>query len=255
MAHSEAAPQLITYVLRQADRSMVLAQRLLENVAHAPELEEDVALANVALDLLGQARVLYTYTGELEGVGHDEDHFAYWRDHTEYLNPLLVEQPNGDFAQLIVRQFLHDAFSTTYWAALAGSTDDTLAALAAKAVKETAYHLRHSSGWVVRLGDGTDESHGRAQAAVDRLWRYTAELFESDDVERSMVASGVAPDPDALRTAWSSTVDAVLSEATLTRPDEIPMASGGRTGTHTEGLSYLLGEMQVVARAHPGASW
>jgi ring-1,2-phenylacetyl-CoA epoxidase subunit PaaC len=253
---------LLTYVLRQGDRSMVLAQRLLENVTHAPALEEDVALSNIALDLIGQARVLYTYAGEIEelgtldgGVAHDEDHYAYWRDPTEYLNPLLVEQPNGDFAHLIVRQFFHDAFSSVLWDELCSSVDETLAALAAKAVKETAYHLRHTRAWVIRLGDGTDESHGRAQAAVDRLWRYTGELFERDAVEDRLVAAGVAPDEQLLHQRWSRIVNDALDEATLTHPTDLPMATGGRTGTHSEALSYLLGEMQVLARAHPGATW
>lgn len=246
---------LLTYVLRQGDRSMVLAQRLLESIAHAPELEEDVALGNIALDLIGQARLLYTYAGDVEGAGHDEDHFAYFRDHTEFLNPLLVEQPTGDFGQLIARQFLHDAFSSVYWEALCSSTDETLAAIAARAVKETAYHLRHSRGWVVRLGDGTDESNERTQAGIDRLWRHTNELFERDEVEDALVEAGVAPDPDVLRAAWLSTVESTLAEATLERPADEYVTTGGRTGTHTEYLSYLLGEMQVLARAHPGATW
>ena len=261
---SDTPPQgysdLLTYVLRQGDRSLVLAQRLLENVTHAPELEEDVALSNIALDLIGQARVLYTYAGEIEGPAADgtvrsEDHYAYWRDHTEFLNPLLVEQPNGDFAHLIVRQFLHDAFSSVLWDELRASTDGTLAALATKAVKETAYHLRHSRGWVVRLGDGTDESHARTQIAVDRLWRYTGELGERDEVEQRLIDAGVAPDTDRLGARWSSIVEQALVEATLTHPIDLPMASGGRMGIHTEALSYLLGEMQVLARAHPGATW
>ena len=161
---------LLTYVLRQGDRALVLAQRLLEQVTHAPEIEEDMALANLALDLIGQARALYTYAGEIEGEGHDEDHFAYWRDQHEFLNPLLVEQPNGDFAHVIVRQFLHDAFALPYWQAMTRSSDATLAALAGKSEKETAYHLRHSRAWVVRLGDGTDgeprPGAGRGRRAV-----------------------------------------------------------------------------------------
>ena len=169
---------LLTYTLRQGDRALILAQRLLESITHAPEIEEDMALSNLALDLIGQARALYTYAGELEGpvdgVVRDENHYAYWREQHEFLNPLLVEQPNGDFAQIIVRQFLHDAYALPYWQAMTSSTDETLAALAAKSVKETAYHLRHTRSWVVRLGDGTDESHGRAQAAVDQLWRSPA---------------------------------------------------------------------------------
>jgi ring-1,2-phenylacetyl-CoA epoxidase subunit PaaC len=250
---------LLTYVLRQGDRALILAQRLLEAVTHAPEIEEDMALSNLALDLIGQARTLYTYAGSIDerpdGEVRDEDHYAYWRDAHEFLNPLLVEQPNGDFAQLIVRQFLHDAYALPYWQAMVASADPTLAALAGKASKETAYHLRHSAGWVVRLGDGTDESHRRAQAAVDHLWRFTGELFEADDVERTLVANGVAADPDVLRGGWRATVTATLAEATVEMPADGVMQSGGRTGRHTEAFSYLVGELQVVARAHPGAAW
>ena len=187
---------LLTYTLRQGDRSLVLAQRLLEAVTHAPEIEEDMALSNLALDLIGQTRALYAYAGEIEGPvdGHlrDEDHYAYWRDQHEFLNPLLVEQPNGDFAQIIVRQFLHDAWALPYWTGMQESADESLRALAGKASKETAYHLRHSRGWIVRLGDGTDESHARAQTAVDELWRYTGELFEADEVEQKLETDGVA---------------------------------------------------------------
>jgi ring-1,2-phenylacetyl-CoA epoxidase subunit PaaC len=246
---------LLTYVLRQGDRALVLAQRLLEEVTHAPEIEEDMALANLALDLIGQARALHSYAAEVEGGGHDEDHFAYWREQHEFLNPLLVEQPNGDFAHVIVRQFLHDAFALPYWQAMTRSTDATLAALAGKSEKETAYHLRHSRAWVVRLGDGTAESHTRAQAAVDALWRFTGELFDGDEVEHALVTSGVAADPIALAGAWRATVEGALREATLDVPGDVTMQRGGRVGRHSEGFSYLLGEMQVVARAHPGATW
>ena len=246
---------LLTYTLRQGDRALVLAQRLLEQVTHAPEIEEDMALANLALDLIGQARALYTYAGEIEGEGHDEDHFAYSRDQHEFLNPLLVEQPNRDFAHVIVRQFLHDAFALPYWQAMTRSSDATLAALAGKSEKETAYHLRHSRAWVVRLGDGTEESHTRAQVAVDELWRYTGELFEQDHVEDELVAADIAADPAVLAGEWRSVVESTLAEATLACPSEVVMQRGGRLGQHTEGFSYLLGELQVVARAHPGATW
>ena len=246
---------LLTYVLRQGDRALVLAQRLLESITHAPEIEEDMALSNLALDLIGQARTLYTYAAELEGAGHDEDHFAYWREADEFLNPLLVERPNGDFAHLIVRQFLHDAYALALWRGLIESADETLAALAGKAAKETAYHWRHSRSWVVRLGDGTDESRARAQTAVDQLWRYTGELFERDAVEDALVATGIAADPTALRREWDGLVGAALTEATLEQPADEAMQTGGRSGTHTEAFSYLIGEMQVIARAHPGATW
>jgi ring-1,2-phenylacetyl-CoA epoxidase subunit PaaC len=246
---------LLTYTLRQGDRALVLAQRLLEVVTHAPEIEEDMALSNLALDLIGQARALYTYAGEVEAAGHDEDHFAYWRDQHEFLNPLLVEIPNGDFAQVIARQFLHDAYALPYWQAMTASSDETLAAIAGKSVKETAYHLRHGRSWVLRLGDGTDESHRRIQTAIDDLWRYTGEMFETDEVERELVAAGVAADPDAVREQWRDTVSSTLAEATLTMPADGPMQTGGRLGRHTESFSYLIGELQVLARAHPGATW
>lgn len=250
---------LLAYVLRQGDRALVLAQRLLESITHAPEIEEDMALSNLALDLIGQARALYSYAGEIEGAttgdARDEDHYAYWRDAHEFANPLLVERPNGDFAQVIVRQFLHDAFALPYWHAMTRSVDEALAALAGKTVKETTYHLRHSRGWVVRLGDGTDESHRRAQAAVDALWRYTGELFEVDAIDQELVGSGVAADPAAVRAEWDLLVRDAFDEATLTVPDAVSMQTGGRTGRHTEEFSYLIGEMQVVARAHPGATW
>jgi len=246
---------LLTYVLRQGDRALVLAQRLLEQITHAPEIEEDMALANLALDLIGQTRNLYTYAGEIEGAGHDEDHFAYWREQHEFVNPLLVEQPNGDFAHVIVRQFLHDAFALPYWEAMAGSSDATLAALAAKSGKETAYHLRHSRAWVVRLGDGTEASHARAQTAVGDLWRFTGELFERDGVDDELIAAGVAADPGPIAAAWQHTVESTLREATLAIPVDVVMQTGGRVGRHAEDFSYLLGELQVIARAHPGASW
>ncbi|MDW3212453.1 MAG: 1,2-phenylacetyl-CoA epoxidase subunit PaaC [Ilumatobacteraceae bacterium] len=251
---------LVTYVLRQGDRALILAQRLLEEITHAPEIEEDMALSNLALDLIGQARGLYTYAGGLEGPADDghvrtEDHYAYWREQHEFLNPLLVEQPNDDFAHLIARQFLHDAMALPYWQAMTNSADDTLAGLAGKAVKETAYHLRHSRGWVVRLGDGTDESHRRMQAAIDHLWRYTGELFEHDHVEDELIADGVAADPESVRAEWRRVVDEALGEARLEAPDDGVMQTGGRHGRHSEGFSYLIGELQVLARAHPGASW
>ena len=251
---------LVTYVLRQGDRALILAQRLLEEITHAPEIEEDMALSNLALDLIGQARGLYTYAAELEGPDADgnprtENHYAYWREQHEFLSPLLVEQPNDDFAHVIGRQFLHDAAALPFWQAMTGSADATLAALAGKAVKETAYHLRHSRSWVVRLGDGTDESHRRMQAAIDHLWRYTGELFERDEVDDELVASGIAVDPDSVRTEWQRIVHEALAEATLTVPDDGVMQSGGRHGRHTEQFSYLIGELQVLARAHPGASW
>ena len=250
---------LLTYTLRQGDRALILAQRLLEAITHAPEIEEDMALSNLALDLIGQTRALYTYAGELDvlidGSVRDENYYAYWREQHEFLNPLLVEQLNGDFARIIVRQFLHDAFAFPYWRVMQHSTDETLAAIAAKSIKETAYHLRHSRSWLVRLGDGTDESHRRAQAAVDQLWRYTGEMFETDEVEDALISAGIAFDHNELHETWHATIAAAFSEATLETPPDAVMHTGGRSGRHSESFSRLIGEMQVLARAHPGATW
>lgn len=243
------------YPLRHGDRALVLGQRLGQWVTHAPELEEEIALANLALDLLGQARALYTEAGAWSGRGWTEDDLAYWRDDRSFFNPLLVEQPNGDFAVTMVRQLLHDAWAAELWGALRSSTDPFLAGLAGKVVKETAYHLRHASAWVVRLGDGTDESRRRCVAALDDLWRFTGELFEADEVETELVAAGAVPDPASLREPWLARVRAALDQATLPVPADQPMRSGGRRGLHGEQLSHLLGELQVVARSHPGASW
>jgi ring-1,2-phenylacetyl-CoA epoxidase subunit PaaC len=233
----------------------VLGHRLSEWCGHAPMLEEDIALANIALDLIGQARPLYAYAAELEGEGRNEDKLAYLRDASQYRNVLLVEQPNGDFAVTIVRQFLYAAFMAPFWRLLAGSRDATFAAIAAKAEKEAAYHLRHSAEWLIRLGDGTPESHARAQAALDELWMYTGELFEADAIERGLIERGVALDPQTLRPEWDETVDRVLGEATLKRPPDGWMQTGGRTGRHSEHLGFILADMQFLQRAYPGATW
>jgi len=246
---------LVQYALRLADNALVLGHRLSEWCGHAPMLEEDIALANIALDLIGQARPLYAYAAELEGEGRNEDKLAYLRDASQYRNVLLVEQPNGDFAVTIVRQFLYAAFMAPFWRLLAGSRDATFAAIAAKAEKEAAYHLRHSAEWLIRLGDGTPESHARAQAALDELWMYTGELFEADAIERGLIERGVALDPQTLRPEWDETVDRVLGEATLKRPPDDWMQTGGRTGRHSEHLGFILADMQFLQRAYPGATW
>ncbi len=243
------------YVLRLADTNLVLAQRLGEWVGHAPALEEDLGLANVSLDLLGQARFLLAHAGELEGRGRNEDALAYLREESEYLNLTLVEQPNGDFGCTIARQFLFDAWQLALYEALESSTDAKLAAIAAKGLRETRYHLRYSGGWLTRLGDGTPESHARAADALVRFWPFTGELFEADDVDRAAVAEGIGPAPDTLKAAWNATVDAVLAEATLARPAESSFGWMGKQGRHSEHLGYLLAEMQSLHRAHPGASW
>lgn len=250
-----AAQSHFLYVLRLADASLILAQRLGELVGHAPALEEDLGLANIGLDLLGQARLLLTYAGEIEGKGRDEDALAFLREHRDFLNPVLVEQPNGDFGQTVVRQFLIDAWQMELYERLAQSTDARLAEVAAKAVKETRYHLRYSSSWLVRLGDGTQESHDRVQQALDQLWPYTRELFDADEIDNEMIRAGIAPDFSVVRQGWDATVDAVLAEATLQRPADRPYLWYGKRGDHSEHLGRLLAEMQYMQRTYPGASW
>ncbi len=243
------------YVLRLGDDALVEAQRLAEWCAAAPEMEEDVALTNIALDQLGAARLLLSYAGELEGAGRDEDALAYLRDDREYRNCLLVELPDrGDFGITIAKLLFLAAYQRLLYDTLAGTdrpgTDERLVAIAGTARKESAYHLDHAAQWTIRLGDGTDESHRRMQAAVDELWPYTHELFAADHA-----GARVAVDPATLRPAWLSTVEPILAEATLSRPEDGWAPAGGREGRHTEHLSFLLGEMQVLHRAHPGAVW
>ena len=246
---------LFRYVLRLGDLSLILGQRLGEWVGHAPALEEDLGLANLSLDLVGQARLLLTYAGEIEGLGRDEDGIAFLREHGEYLNAILAEQPNGDFGQTIVRQVLIDAFQLELYARMSTSTDERLAAIAAKSVKEVRYHLRYSGGWLVRLGDGTEESHARVQAALDRLWPYTVELFAEDELDRAMADQGVAPRLSEMQAAWSARIGEILAEATLARPLDRPHSWHGKRGQHSEHLGYILAEMQHLQRAHPGARW
>ncbi|MEV4761011.1 1,2-phenylacetyl-CoA epoxidase subunit PaaC [Micromonospora chokoriensis] len=235
------------FTLALADDALIAAQRLAEWTTRAPEMEEDIALANIALDQLGAARLLLSYAGELEGAGRDEDALAYLRDDREFRNALLVELPNGDFAVTMAKLFFLAAYQLPLYTALVDCADERLAAIGAKARKESAYHLDHGALWVKRLGDGTEESHRRMQAAVDQVWPYTHELF---------VADPAAPvDPATVRPAFDETVGAVLAEATLTRPESGWAPGGGRTGVHTEHLAYLLAEMQVLHRAHPGATW
>lgn len=245
----------LIYVLRLADTSLVLGQRLGEWVGHAPALEEDLGLANVSLDLIGQARFLLTYACDLEGRGRTEDDLAMERDGSDYRNLALAEQPNGDFGRTIVRQVLLDAFQLELYEALQSSKDARLAEVAAKALKETRYHFRYSAGWLVRLGDGTEESRRRVQSALDELWRFTREFFIADDVDREMASAGVAPSLADLERGWNALIDDVLREATLKRPADVPYSWHGKRGEHTEHLGYLLAEMQFLHRAYPGASW
>jgi ring-1,2-phenylacetyl-CoA epoxidase subunit PaaC len=246
---------LVLYALRRADDALILGHRLSEWCGHAPALEEDMALANMGLDLLGQARELYSYAAKIEAKGNNEDTFAYLRDVRQYRNLLLVEQPNGDFARTMARQFFYAAFADLYWRAMMKSGDATLAAIAAKSEKESAYHLRHSSEWMVRLGDGTGESHRRAQTAVDDLWAFTGEMFEVDESERALIERGVAVDPATLHPRWLKTVSDVMGEAALVLPESGWMQRGGRGGKHSEHLGHLLSELQSMQRTFPGATW
>jgi ring-1,2-phenylacetyl-CoA epoxidase subunit PaaC len=246
---------LVLYILRRADDALILGHRLSEWCGHAPALEEDMALANMGLDLLGQARELYAYAAKVEGRGNDEDKFAYLRDVRQYRNLLLMEQPNGDFARTMARQFFYSAFADLYWRVMMTSSDATLAAIAAKSEKESAYHLRHSSEWIIRLGDGTEESHRRAQAAIDDLWAFTGEMFAVDAAEQALIDAGVAIDPAGLRPQWLKTVTGVVAEATLNLPTSDWMQQGGRVGRHSEYLGHLLAELQSLQRSFPGATW
>lgn len=250
-----SANPLFEYLLRLGDDRLVLGHRMSEWCGHGPILEEDIALANISLDLIGQAASLLKLAGEVEGKGRSEDALAYFREAVEYRNALLVELPKGDFAVTIVRQFLFDTHSVLLLDALAGSRHEGIAAIAAKSLKEDKYHLRHSSEWVVRLGDGTAESHQRAQVALDSLWPYVTELFEGDDVDTAVAALGVTVDLAATKSRWDAMVNDVLARATLTRPAEGAPQRGGRRGRHTEHLGHLLATMQIVARSHPGATW
>lgn len=243
------------YVLRHADDNLILAQRLSEWISHAPELEEDIALGNIALDHLGVARALLIHAAWVEGGDRDEDDLAFLRSEREFTNVLLVEQPNGDFAHTMARQLFFDVYQLLLWEALSESTDHTLGGIAAKALKEARYHVRHSSAWVIRLGDGTEESHQRMQAAVDAQWRYTQELFTPDAVDVAVEAEGIGVNLTRMRPAWTSQIGSVLSEATLSMPDDPYQRGGGRTGFHTEHLGHLLAEMQWMQRTYPGLAW
>lgn len=238
---TEAGDRYVTRLIAHADDNLILSQRLGEWISRAPELEEDIAIGNFALDHLGVARALFAHATALEGEGRSEDDLAMWRSEREFRNLLLVEQPNGDFACTMVRSLFFDAYQLGLWAHLSRSDDTTLAGIAARALKEAKYHFRHSSSWVIRLGDGTDESHRRAQTAVDSLWRYTGEMFEGEH--------------ENLRGEWELHMGQVLREATLTAPDDGFQRTGGREGMHTEHLGHLLSEMQWLQRSHPGASW
>ena len=257
------ANTLFDYLLRLGDTDLVLAQRLGEWVGHGPVIEEDIALTNVGLDLLGQARLWLGYAGEVEarvhGKGRSEDELAFLRDGHAYRNIQLAEQPNGDYAATMARQFYFDQAHALLLRGLAGSRDERVAGIAAKAAKEVRYHVERSSDWIVRLGDGTDESHQRMQRAIDDLWPYTGEMFVGDAIDSELAGAGVVPDPTLLRDEWLTHVRAVLDEATLALPTAEWMQGargrGGKQGVHTEHLGHLLAEMQFLPRAYPGAQW
>lgn len=248
-------PALFEYVLRMADDSLILGQRLGEWCGHGPILEEDIAMTNISLDLIGQAISLYDLAAELEGEGKTHDDLAFLRFENQYKNVLLVEQPNGDFAMTMLRQFFFDAFRKPLYEALCQSPITQLAAIAEKSLKETRYHLKHSSEWVIRMGDGTEESHERAQAAIDHLWRYTAELFYEDTIDEQLQAQQQVPVLKEIQAAWMETVKAVLSEATLKLPTNNWKFEGGRQGRHSEHMGYLLAELQYMQRAYPNMQW
>jgi len=246
---------LTAYVLRLGDNALILAQRMLELVASDPELEEELANANFALDYIGQARLFYSYAGEREGNGRDEDDLAFMRPEQEFRNLLLVEQPNGHFGDTIVRQVLFDAYYLALLEALTDCSDARLAEIAARAEKEVRYHLRHGAQWLVRLGDGTEESHRRVQESLDRLWRYTGEMFVADELDDAMQASFHGPDLGQIRDRWQADIAAIVKQATLRLPEEQAMASGGKQGIHTEHFGYLIAEMQNLPRTYPGVTW
>lgn len=246
---------LLAFVLRLADDHLILGHRLSEWCGHAPMLEEDLAMPNMALDLIGQARALYQYAAELEGKGRTEDDFAYLRREREYTNCLMVERPNGDFAHTMLRQLTFAAFMEPMWRAMAVSKDETLAGIAAKAVKEVAYHIRHTGEWVIRLGDGTEESAARMKQAVEDLAPYVDELFDADDVTRAMVEAGIAPDPAVLRQSFDRTMATIFAEAFLDMPTAPFAQRGGRDGRHGEAMGFLLADLQYMQRTFPGAAW
>jgi len=244
---------LYEYLLRFGDNALILSQRLGEWCGHGPVLEEDIALTNVALDLVGQARLWLGYAGEL--VNRDEDQLAYRRDAGEFRNVLLVEQPNGDFAHTMVRQFFFDAWHHSILEKLSDSKEERIRGIAEKAVKEVAYHLRRSTDWTLRLGDGTEESHSRMQRAIDDLWMYTGELFEMDAIEEEMKKTGIGCDLAALDDPWRDRISRVFAEATLEIPKQTWMQRGGKRGVHSEKLGYILAEMQFLQRVYPGVKW
>jgi ring-1,2-phenylacetyl-CoA epoxidase subunit PaaC len=246
---------LFNYCLRLADTSLILAQRNAEWCGHGPFLEEDLALTNISLDLIGQANSIYQYAAQAEGKGRSADDLAYRRSEREFFNTLIVEQSNGDYAKTILRQFLCDAFDFYFYSDLLKSKDETISAIAAKSVKEITYHLRHSSSWVERFGDGTEESHKRIQDALNDLWRFTGEMFEMNEIDSVLIKEGIAVDLNSIKIKWESKVKEVLERATLKIPANTFMQRGSRDAKHTENLGFILAEMQSLPRALPDAKW
>jgi len=246
---------LFDYLLWLGDNSLVLGHRLSEWCGHGPVLEEDIALTNIALDLIGQSRLFLTYAGEVEGKGRSEDDLAYLRDVMAFKNTLLAEQLNGDFAVTMMRQFLFTVFNYHLQNALLTSTDERIRSIAEKAIKETTYHLRHCTDWVIRLGDGTEESHKRMLEAIDELWMFTDDLFDAVESDKLLIAAKIVPDMKGIQDKWNSTLKEVLGEATIKIPERSYMMKGGRKGIHTEHLGFLLAELQFMQRAYPGAKW
>lgn len=246
---------LFEYTVRIGDTSLILSQRLGEWCGHGPILEEDIALTNIALDMLGQARAFLSYAGQVEGKGRTDDDLAYFRGEREFKNFLLAEQPNGDFGQTILRQFFISTFQSNFFEHLMKSKDAMLAGLAEKSVKEVNYHLRHSSEWVKRLGDGTPESRKRMTDAIEALWIYTGDMFEMDETDKSLLREGIGVDLAEVKQLWDKQVKNVFDQSTLSIPESSFMISGSRQGKHTEHLGHLLAEMQSLPRAFPGAAW
>ena len=245
---------LFTYTLRIADSSLILGQRMSEWCSNGPTLEEDIAMSNISLDMFGQANGFYQYAAQLDGT-KSADELAFRRNEREFFNHQLVEQENGNFGTTMVRNFLHDVFNFLFYTELSKSKDETLSALASKSLKEVKYHLRHSSNWLIRLGDGTGESNTIVQDALEELWMYTGELFEMDNLDAELLNSGIAVDNSALKLEWDRMVNKTLVKAKLTRPEDAYMATGGKKGIHTEYLGFILSEMQFLQRAYPDAKW
>jgi ring-1,2-phenylacetyl-CoA epoxidase subunit PaaC len=246
---------ILTYTLRLADNALILGHRISEWTAKAPELELDMAMQNIALDLLGEARALYQYASELDGQGKSEDYWPYLRKEKEFVNLLLVEQPNGNFADTIARQFLYDVYHFHLLEVLQHSNDALISAVAQKSIKEAAYHKKWSAEWVIRLGDGSDESHLKMKNAIAKAWNYTGELFKMDETDTILLDFGIAADLENIKALWQLSVKAVLTEATLDMPETLGFQKGGREGRHSEHLGFLLTELQYMQRTYPNMTW